>query len=229
MAKTSAVTGGSGENIHTRTTGDAVESQAVVIAIDGSDSVVPTDASLGLGVYAPGGMTVSDSNTGEFAVIDYGDSDSRTELEAGLLTDARLLMFDGTNYDRVRGDTTNGLYVDVTRLPALAAGSNNIGDVDVASVPRPSTTNLSNISDTASSVTLISANGSGTRHGLSIFNDSTEALFVKCGTTASATSFTVKILAGGYFEFPQPVYTGRVDGIWANDASGAARVTEFVT
>lgn len=35
----------------------------------------------------------------------------------------------------VGGDATNGLDVDVTRLPALAAGTNNIGDVDVLTQP----------------------------------------------------------------------------------------------
>lgn len=35
----------------------------------------------------------------------------------------------------VTGDTGNGLDVDVTRLPALAAGTNNIGDVDVLTLP----------------------------------------------------------------------------------------------
>jgi hypothetical protein len=33
------------------------------------------------------------------------------------------------------GDAANGLDVDVTRLPALPAGSNNIGDVDVLTLP----------------------------------------------------------------------------------------------
>lgn len=33
------------------------------------------------------------------------------------------------------GDATNGLDVDVTRLPALPAGTNNIGDVDVLTMP----------------------------------------------------------------------------------------------
>jgi hypothetical protein len=35
----------------------------------------------------------------------------------------------------IGGDASNGLDVDVTRLPALAAGTNNIGDVDVLSLP----------------------------------------------------------------------------------------------
>jgi len=35
----------------------------------------------------------------------------------------------------IGGDATNGLDVDVTRLPALVAGTANIGDVDIASAP----------------------------------------------------------------------------------------------
>lgn len=34
----------------------------------------------------------------------------------------------------INGDATNGLDVDVTRLPALPAGTNNIGDVDILSI-----------------------------------------------------------------------------------------------
>jgi hypothetical protein len=49
---------------------------------------------------------------------------------------------------------------------------------------------------------------------------------VKLGTTASATSFTKKMAVGEYWEVPFG-YTGRIDGIWANDASGAARITEI--
>lgn len=38
-------------------------------------------------------------------------------------------IFNGTTWDRARGDTTNGLDVDVTRLPALVAGTAIIGKV----------------------------------------------------------------------------------------------------
>lgn len=50
------------------------------------------------------------------------------------------MLYNGTTWDRMRGDTTNGLDVDVTRLPALPAGTNNIGDVDVLTVPAPLST-----------------------------------------------------------------------------------------
>jgi len=45
------------------------------------------------------------------------------------------MLYNGTTWDRIRGDTTNGVDVDVTRLPALPAGTNNIGDVDVLTLP----------------------------------------------------------------------------------------------
>ena len=46
-------------------------------------------------------------------------------------------LLDGTDGGTagLPGDATNGLDVDVTRLPALPAGTNNIGDVDVLTVP----------------------------------------------------------------------------------------------
>lgn len=48
---------------------------------------------------------------------------------------ALALLFNGTTWDRMPGTIANGLDVDVTRLPALVAGSANIGDVDVLTVP----------------------------------------------------------------------------------------------
>lgn len=58
-----------------------------------------------------------------------------------------------------------------------------------------------------------------------IHNDSTAILYVKFGTTATTSSYTVKMVADAYYEVPFG-YTGRIDGIWAS-ANGAARVTEI--
>jgi hypothetical protein len=98
-------------------------------------------------------------------------------------------------------------------------------DVELTTTPvKAGTSTLSNVSDTASSTTLLAANTS--RLGASIQNDSTAILYVKFGTTASTSSFTVKMDAGDYYEVPFG-YSGRIDGIWASDASGAARMTEL--
>lgn len=83
---------------------------------------------------------------------------------------------------------------------------------------------LANVSSSASSVTLFAANAAS--RARAIYNDSTAVLYVKFGATASTTSYTVQLAAGAYYEFPQPVYGGLVDGIWAS-ANGAARTTEW--
>ena len=52
------------------------------------------------------------------------------------------------------GDATNGLDVDVTRLPSLVAGTANIGDVDVLTVPAPLSTTGGGTEATALRVTI---------------------------------------------------------------------------
>lgn len=93
-----------------------------------------------------------------------------------------------------------------------------------ANPSRPSTPSQSSVNDSASSVTLLSANAN--RLGATIFNDSAVELYLKLGATASTTSFTCKMLAGAYYEVPFG-YTGIIDGIWASDGAGAARITEL--
>lgn len=58
-----------------------------------------------------------------------------------------------------------------------------------------------------------------------VFNDSTSTLFVKYGTGASTSAFTVKVAPGGYYEFPVPVFRGVVSGVW-DTVNGNARMTE---
>jgi hypothetical protein len=78
----------------------------------------------------------------------------------------------------IGGDATNGLDVDVTRLPALVAGSANIGDVDILTVPAPLSTTGGGTEATALRVTL--ANDST---GLVSIDDNGAALTVDNGGT----------------------------------------------
>lgn len=89
---------------------------------------------------------------------------------------------------------------------------------------RPTTATTANVASSATNVTLFAA--AGDVNARTVFNDSTAVLYLKYGATASATSYTVQIAAGGYYEFPQPTYAGQVDGIWAS-ANGFARVTSW--
>jgi len=87
------------------------------------------------------------------------------------------------------------------------------------------TATLANVSDTDTSTALISANTA--RLHAKCFNDSTVVLYINYGATASATAFTEKVEPGGSWLMEQPIYTGVVNGIWASNASGAARCTEL--
>ena len=87
-----------------------------------------------------------------------------------------------------------------------------------------SSATVTQVTSSASSGVLQASNG--LRRGLCIHNASTQTLYVKFGTTASATSYTVKLAADGYYEMPANLYTGRGDGIWAS-ANGYAYVTEI--
>lgn len=97
------------------------------------------------------------------------------------------------------------------------------GAADVVQIGKTSAT-LTNVTSAASNTSLLSSNAAA--RARMCFNDSTATLYLKFGTTASTTSFTVAIPPGGYYEFPQPLYKGAVDGIWSA-ANGAARMTEM--
>lgn len=85
---------------------------------------------------------------------------------------------------------------------------------------------LTSPASSASSATLAAANVA--RTGLIIQNSDANALYVKYGATATSDDYTVKIAGNdGYWEMPEPIYTGIVDAIWAADGSGSAYVTEL--
>ena len=90
--------------------------------------------------------------------------------------------------------------------------------VSTASVP-------SQLASAATSAQVVAANKS--RKGLLLTNTDANTCRVKYGATASATSFTVAIPSGGYWEMPQPIYTGRIDAIWDADGSGVLAITEL--
>lgn len=89
---------------------------------------------------------------------------------------------------------------------------------------KAATGTVSQVGDSATSVTLKAANTS--RKGLSVFNDSTAILYLATAATASTTAYTVQLQQGDYWETVAK-YTGIVTGIWASDAGGNAYVTEY--
>jgi hypothetical protein len=129
----------------------------------------------------------------------------------------------------VAADDVGGVLVQ--RVKATFGIDGTAGDVHggnplpVALSGKAATSVVTSVAGSASTVSLLAANAA--RLGAAVYNDSTAKLYLKLGATASATSHTVQIPAGGYYELPAvPPYTGAVDGIWAS-AAGAARITEL--
>jgi hypothetical protein len=170
------------------------------VATDGS-AIIST-GTLSMGTDGTNAQTMRMTTTGEQYVFIGGDDGAggfQTASFDATLTDAETNSVSHLNvhsrgaiwnpaanagaggWDRVRGDTTNGMDVDVTRVSGnvtvvqatgsnlnavvsgtvtanLAAGTNNIGDVDVLSVPAP--LNLTGGGTEASALRVTIANNS---------------------------------------------------------------------
>lgn len=137
--------------------------------------------------------------------------------------------------DGAAGSTDTGIPAFFTRRDTPTALTPVAGDYEMAQIDqhgslwtreKTSTTSaLSNVSASASSVTVLASNAN--RKGATIYNDSTAICYLKLGATASSTSFTVKLNAEDYYEVPAQ-YSGVIDGIWVS-ATGNARVTELTS
>lgn len=116
------------------------------------------------------------------------------------------------------GNTTATQVSDADPLPVAVSS--------LSAPTGPTTGTESNVSGSASSVTILAANAG--RKGAVIVNDSTATLYLLLSDdTASTTKYTFKLLQDDSVTLEPGDYTGKIVGIWAS-ATGAARVTEFV-
>lgn len=104
---------------------------------------------------------------------------------------------------------------------AVAIASNQ-SEIPAVESPAASSS-VTSVAGNASNVTLLSSNSS--RKFATFFNESTAVLYLKLGSTASTSSYTVQIPSQGYYEMPYR-YTGQIDGIWSA-ANGNVRITEL--
>jgi hypothetical protein len=81
------------------------------------------------------------------------------------------------------------------------------------------------VTSSASNVSIFGANSASVFR--SVFNESTATLYLLFnGTPASLTLYTVRVAPNTFFQFPAPVYTSQVNGIW-DAANGFARTMEY--
>lgn len=96
----------------------------------------------------------------------------------------------------------------------------------VPGVSTSSSATVSSVAVSTSNVLVLAANPA--RTGATVTNTSkSSSLYLELGSPASLTSYSVKILPGGYDEIPFN-FTGILNGIWDKaDSAGAAVVHEF--
>lgn len=201
--------------------GAAATAQRVTLANDSTGIVSLTTSTASIGKLA--------SNSG----VDIGDVDV-TSLP-------NVTLAAGTNTNEVVGDVAedialagNPVRQGVRASAAIPSAMSADGDVvtpwadlngRLVTKQQCGTSTVTTVADAATSTTLLSANTA--RKGCSVQNDSSAVMYLKCGTTASATDYTARLVQYSYWEAPYG-YTGRIDAIWATDpGDGAARISEY--
>lgn len=143
----------------------------------------------------------------------------------GKMIDTTELTVGANTVERQRVVVSGAAAAELADVKNAEPASTLYGQV-VRPIPSTAATPaVSRVNSSATNVTLQAANSA--RRGLLIFNESTATLYLKFGATATITSYTVQVPAGGLYELPaNPIYTGIVDGLWAS-VNGAAQVTEL--
>jgi hypothetical protein len=187
-------------------------------------------------VYKGGVATaVASTSWTKFATNPFTLSTNYTQFEIRYTANTVWFLINNAEVHRVSGTTapiTTTLNFPIALQNINSSGATNrvlavrnIGMGRFGQKPSyPQVATTSTVAGSASSVQLLNNNGG--RKGATIYNDSTALLYVKLGTTASTSDFTVKMQADQYYEVPFG-YTGKIDGIWAS-ATGNARLTELV-
>lgn len=206
---------GSLSSLVTQTDGVEASLTTLAGAVAGTEMQVDVVAALPAGTNAIGKLA---ANTG----VDIGDVDVTSIIPGvgatnlGKAEDAVHASGDtGVMALAVRSDTAAATGANGDYVPILVDA---LGHQHVA-LPRVSASTDVSLASSATSAQLLAANTS--RRGLMLTNTDANAVYLYYGTTATASKFTVKIAADGYWEMPQPIYTGRVDCLWAADGSGS--------
>ena len=129
-------------------------------------------------------------------------------------------MFAQLGRSQLVAKTPGGTY---TSINCTAGGNLKVAVEEINDAKAAAT--LTNVSASATSVQLLASNNSRTQ--AVFYNDSDKNAYVKLGTTASTTSFSYLLVPGATLELPKPIYTGRIDCIWATAPTGAMRITEI--
>jgi len=196
--------------------GQDTMANSLPVAIASNQSAIPITDNGG-SITVDG--TVAATQSGTWNITNVSGTVS---LPTGAATESTLSSLNG----KVTACNTGA----VTISAALPAGTNNIGDIDVLTLPAVvaatySTSAVTSVVSAATSTSILASNAN--RRMAIMVNDADKNCYVKLGATASTTSFSYKLTPGQTLELPMPVYTGAIDAIWEAGPTGSMRVTEI--
>lgn len=127
----------------------------------------------------------------------------------------------GSGGDTIRDKDRSGVKTQVVGLDIGIGGASEVlmsGLMPVGGYQTTTTVDVA-LASAATSAQVLAANAA--RKGLFLTNTDANTVYIYYGTTATAAKFTVSLAQNGYWEMPWPIWTGRIDAIWAVDGSGS--------
>lgn len=200
---------------------------SLVVSISPNSSLTAVNPSVGTtGASAPTSATeiAGPNETGSLLAPRVRSASSQAtatdpSLVVAVSPNTPAKIWDGTSTVAVKAASTAAVATDPALVVAISPNNpvtTSVAKAGTATVPSP-------VASILTTATLLASNTS--RLGATIFNDSTANLYVKFGTAASTSDFTVKLPPGAYYEVPF-LYTGVLTGTW-DAINGNARMTEL--
>jgi hypothetical protein len=167
----------------------------------------------------------------EFGLVVRQVGHSTIVTVAAMPANSSVVAISGPTSTAAPATSDTGVVVRQVGYSTIVSVANTVAiqgnSTAITRMERPATATRASLTQSSTSVTAQASNAN--RLGWSCFNNPTQGatLYLKYGTTASTTDFDVQIAPFGYFELPQPCYTGRIDAIWDSTGAGYARTVEW--
>lgn len=177
-------------------------------------------------------VSCSNDNTQFTNAVVFNNASTNALAAASIVTNGTYFGYINFKYLRVRMTSYTSGTATATLVPTSAPGGQQTIGAQVSQTGTwnfgPVIAGSSSVNSVASSTTVVTLMVSNTnrKQGF-IYNNSSAALYLKLGSGASTTSFTIKLLPNEIFALPTPpIYSGIITGVWET-ADGAALATEI--
>jgi hypothetical protein len=163
-----------------------------------------------------GGVDLGKVHNGSFSTVDVGVA------AYGIRADRIAQVTQIGKYTLALFGSDGAMYVD-PGTGGMVGITNTAGWIVYTIDSRPTGTAITTVASTVGTVVLSALNAN--RRTFSAYNNSTNPLFLKLGSGAKTTDFTLMMVGSGYYELQNPVYTGVITGVWGT-ANGGVQITE---